>query len=100
MKIVYHLIIKKKYSYKLVAERIEKTEKLHNNIDFENLVNHLEPLQGVIVHIEFNDFIDISTLYNELNSHRIKLDFVEKNQMKFISKLTDRRIGGNKSGDQ
>ena len=41
--------------------------------------------------------MDATTLFDEIKSIRIKLVDVEKNQMEFKSKLSDIRIGGEKS---
>ena len=46
--------------------------------------------------VDFNDFTDAETLYDDLKSKRIKLDDAEKNQTEFESKLSNIRIKGNK----
>ena len=42
--------------------------------------------------VDFNDFTDAETLYDDLKSKRIKLDDAEKNQTEFESKLSNIRI--------
>ena len=42
--------------------------------------------------VDFNDFTDAETLYDDLKSKRIKLDDAEKNQTEFESKLNNIRI--------
>ena len=61
---VYHLISKKKYKfYNLVAERTVEIEKLHNSVNFQNLIHHFKvPTKD----IDFNDFIDAETLFDDI----------------------------------
>ena len=81
----------------LVAERMETIEKLHNNTDFNNLTYHYK---GPTANVDFNNFIDVATLFDEIKSKRRKLVDGEKNQMDFESKLSSTRIGGKKSDKQ
>ena len=86
----------KEILYKLVAERMETMEKLHNSIDFKKLIYHCK---GPTASANFNDFIDATAL-DEIESNGIKLADEEKNQMVFKSKLSDIRIEGRKSDKQ
>ena len=54
------------------------TEKLCDHIDFENLIYHYK---GPNANVKFNAFIDVTTLFDQIKSIRIKLDNTEKNQM-------------------
>ena len=72
-KIVYHLV--SKTFYNLIAERMNKIEKLHNSIDFNNLTHYY---RGLTFDINFDNFIDAITLFNEIKSSRIKLNDAKK----------------------
>ena len=51
--------------YKLVAERIGEIKKLHNSVNFQNVVYHFKyPTKN----IDFIDFIDAETLFNDITS--------------------------------
>ena len=52
--------------------------------------------KGPTANVNFNDFVDATTL-DEIKSNRIKLADEEKSQMEFKSKLSDIRIEGRKS---
>ena len=47
--------------------------------------------------IDFNDFIDAETLFDDIKYKKIRFEDVEKNHSGFESKLSSVRIGGNKS---
>ena len=76
----------------LINERMEQIEELHQSFGFKNLIYHFKS-ENVGIHY----FIYTKPFYNMLNSHILKLDDVEKNQMKFKSKTSNIKIGGNKS---
>ena len=60
------MISKKKYIYifyKLVAEKAEELEKLHNSISFENLIFHFK---SSTKDIDFNDFIDAEIIFDDI----------------------------------
>ena len=63
--------------YKLVAEKMNTTEKLHNRIDFQNLIYHYK---DPTANLNFNDFSDAATLFDEIKSCRIKVANTEKNR--------------------
>ena len=63
-----------------IDERMEEMKELHESIDFENLIYHFK---GENAGININDFINAETFYNNLKSHKIKLDYVEKKQIEF-----------------
>ena len=65
---VYRFISKKKF-YNLVVERTEKIEKLHNSVNFQNLIYHF---MGPTKDIYFNDFIDAETLFDDIKSKKIR----------------------------
>ena len=56
---MYHFISekkkKKKRLYNLVAERTGKIQKLHNSVNFQNLMDHFK---SPTKNIAFSDFID------------------------------------------
>ena len=68
---------------------MDKVKKLYNSIDFNNLTYHVK---GQTKDINFEDFSDVATLFDE--SKRIKLADIEKNQMDFKSKLSNNIKGG------
>ena len=53
---------------KLVAERMETIEKLHNSVYFNNLKC---PCKGPTANVNFDGFIDAATLYDVIKSKRI-----------------------------
>ena len=55
---IYHLVSKKIYDP--VAERTGEIEKLHNSVNFQNLLYHFE---GPTKDIDFNDFINAEILF-------------------------------------
>ena len=65
----------KEIFYRLVTERMEAIEKLHNSISFNNLTYHY---MGPIANLSFDDFIDETTLFDKTKSKRVKLADVEK----------------------
>ena len=65
----------KEIFYRLVTERMETIEKLHNSINFNNLTY---PYMGPIANVSFDDFIDETTLFDMTKSKRVKLADVEK----------------------
>ena len=65
----------KEIFYRLVTERMEAIEKLHNSINFNNLTYHY---MGSIANLSFDDFIDETTLFDKTKSKRVKLADVEK----------------------
>ena len=87
----------KEIFYKLVPENREEIEKLHNCVNFENLVYHFK---GSTKDIDINDFIDAEALFADIMFKRVRFEDVEKNQIEFNSKLISEKIGGNKSYEQ
>ena len=71
---------------------MQTIENLCHSNDLYNLKYHYK---SPTANLNFNNFIDAATL-NEIKFKRIKLADVEKNQMKFKSKLSNIRIGGEK----
>ena len=61
-----------------------KLEKLHNSVNFENLIRRF---MGFTKNTDFNDFIDAETTFDDIKSQQIRFEDVEKNQMEFKSKL-------------
>ena len=88
---------KKKYSIILLRKKTGEIEKLHNSVNFQNLIYHFK---GPTKDIDFNDFTDAETLFDDIKSKKIRLEDAEKNQMEFESKLRSGRIGGNKAHKQ
>ena len=82
--------------YNLVVERTGKTGKLHNSVNFQKLIYHF---MGHSKYIDFNDFIDTGTVFDDLKSKKIRFEDVEKTQTEFKSKLISALVGGNKSGE-
>ena len=82
--------------YNLVVERTGKTGKLHNSVNFQKLIYHF---MGHSKYIDFNDFIDAGTLFDDIKSKKIRFEDVEKTQTEFKSKLISALVGGNKSGE-
>ena len=78
--------------YKSVVERTGDIEKLHNSVNFQNLIYQCKGSAK-----DFNDFINAETLFDDINFEKIRLEDVEKNQMDFESKLSSVILGGNKS---
>ena len=62
-------------------------------MNFEYLIYHFKCSTE---DIDFNDFIDAETLFNDIKLKRIRFEDTEKIQMELQSKLSSRRIGGNK----
>ena len=60
-------------------------------------------MKGPSKNIDFNDFIDAETVFNDVTSENIKFEDVGKNQMEFVTKLSitllikELIIGGHKS---
>ena len=52
---------KKEILCKIIAERMEKIEKLHNSIDFKNL---MYLYMGQTPNIYFNDFTETATAFD------------------------------------
>ena len=73
------MISKKEIFYNLAAERTGEIEKLHNSVNFQNLIYHF-----------ICDFIDAETLFDNIKSERIRFEDVEKNQREFESKFKSR----------
>ena len=84
----------KEIFYNIVAERTGKIEKCHNSVKFQNLIY---PFKGLTKNIDFNNFMDDETFFDDINSKKIGFEDAEKNQMEFQSKLISVRMGGNKS---
>ena len=82
---------------KLVEERTKEGEKLYDSDNFKYLIYLFK---GSTQDLDFNDFIDVETLFDGLKFKRIRFVDVEKNQMKLKSKLSSAKIGGNKSDEQ
>ena len=74
-------------------EKTGEIEKLHNSVNFQNLIYHFK---GPTKDIDFNDFIDAETLFDDIRSTKIRFEDVGKNQMELESKLSSARVGGNK----
>ena len=53
--------------------------------------------KGLTKDINFNDFIDVKTLFDDIKSKKTILEHVEKNQMEFKSELSSASVWGNKS---
>ena len=81
----------------LVEERTKEGEKLYDSDNFKHLIYLFK---GSTQDLDFNDFIDVETLFDGLKFKRIRFVDVEKNQMKLKSKLSSAKIGGNKSDEQ
>ena len=62
---VFHLTGKKYIFHKFGGERTKEMEKLHNKVNFENLIYHFK---GPIKDADFNDFMDAETLFNDIKS--------------------------------
>ena len=77
---VYPLIRKKEKIYNLVAERTGKIEKIHNNVNFQNLVYQFK---GPSKNVDFVDITDAASLFNDKRSKKIRFEDADKNQMKF-----------------
>ena len=59
----------------LVAERTGKTEKLHNSINFQNLIYHfMDPIK----YIDFSDFIDAEPFFHDIKSEKIRSEDAKK----------------------
>ena len=60
-------------------------------------------MKGPSKNIDFNDFIDAETVFDDVTSENIKFEDVGKNQMEFVTKLSitlrikELIIGGHKS---
>ena len=60
-------------------------------------------MKGPSKNIDFNDFIDAETVFDDVTSENIKFEDVGKNQMEFVTKLSitllikESIIGGHKS---
>ena len=60
-------------------------------------------MKGPSKNIDFNDFIDAETVFDDVTSENIKFEDVGKNQMEFLTKLSitllikELIIGGHKS---
>ena len=90
------MISKKKYFIILLRKELEKlifSEKFQ--ISF-----HIIYFKGPTKDIEFNDFNDPETLFDDIKSRKIRFEDVEKNQIEFESKLSSIRIGTNKPKKQ
>ena len=72
-------------------------EKLHHSFNVQNLIYHFK---GPTKELNFNNFIDTETLFDDTKSKKIRFEDVEKNQMEFESELSSIRIGRNKSEKQ
>ena len=83
--------------YNLVVQRMNVTEKLHDHIDFENLIYHYK---GPNANVNFNGFNDVTTLFDQIKSSRIKFDNTERHQMECKWKLINIRIESTKSDKQ
>ena len=87
----------KEIFYYLVAERTGEIQKLHSSVNSQNLIYHFK---GPTKDIDFNDFIDVETFFDNAKSRKIKFEDVEINQREFELKLSIVEIGGNKSNKQ
>ena len=59
---------------------MEEMNKLHESINFKNLIYHYK---GTNRDVNFNDFIDSETHFNKPKLHKMKLEDLVKNQLKF-----------------
>ena len=59
----------------LLRKNMKAIEKLNNKIDFKNSAHRYK---GTTANINFNDNIDATAIFDELNSIRIKLADQEK----------------------
>ena len=63
-------------------------------------------MKGPSKNIDFNDFIDAETVFDDVTSENIKFEDVGKNQMEFVTKLSitllikELIIGGHKSDNE
>ena len=78
-------------------ERTFEFEKLHNIVNYQSLIYYLK---GPNKDIDFNDFIDAETLFDDINSKKMLFEGSRKNQIEFKLKLSSVKIGGNKSNKQ
>ena len=76
---------------------MKNIKKLHNSIDFNNLIYYYK---GPTADVKFDNFIGAIILFDERKSSRIKLDNAKKNQASLESKLKDKRIGDRKPDKQ
>ena len=65
---IYHLISKKKYSI-IILRKNWKNWKLHSG-NYQNLIYHFK---GPTKDIDFNDFIDVETLFDDIKSKNNKI---------------------------
>ena len=77
--------------------RTGESEKLFNSVNFKDLIYHFK---GPTKDIDFNNFIDAETVFDDTKLKKIRFEDVEKNQREFESELSSVRIGGNKSNKQ
>ena len=60
----------KEIFYKIVAERTEDIEELHNSFHFQNFIYQCK---GSTKDIDFNDFHDAETFFDDINSEKNKI---------------------------
>ena len=53
-------------------------EKLNHSIDFQNLTYYYK---GSTTNVNYNDFINVATLFDEIKSNRIKLAHSKINEI-------------------
>ena len=63
-------------------------------LNFKYLLYHFK---GSAEDLDFNDFIDAETLFDDAKFKIIRFEDVEKDQIRFKLKLNSGRIGGNNS---
>ena len=64
----------------IFAERTEEIEKFDNSVNFQILIYNFK---GPTKNIDFNDFIDARTHFDDIKSKKIRFDDVQKHQMEF-----------------
>ena len=82
----------------LFREELEELKNyIHNSVNFRNSIYHFKcPTKD----IDFNDFIDVETHFDDVKSKKKRFEHVEKNETEFDSKLSSVRIGANKADKQ
>ena len=69
---------------------MEAIERLPNGIDFYHWTYHCKVPN---TNVDFSNFVDAATLFDEIKSNKIKLSDTEKNQTNVKSKLSNNKIG-------
>ena len=69
---------------------MEATERLPNDTDFYDWTCRCKVPN---TNVDFSNFVDAATLFDETKSNKIKLSDTEKNQTNVKSKLSNNKIG-------